>query len=171
MIKSVEKYLTPEEFQKVIGFIDSIPDRDTFLHGDFNSKNVMLKGDEFQLIDIGDAAYGHPVFDIAGLILVYLMFPESKFRSDEEKVGLIGFKLELAKPMWGTMCATYFGLSEPAEIEAQTKKLMPYGILVLAIHALRFAANNEEALKGSIDRILRGSLMPVLEQPMPPLDF
>lgn len=68
-VDSLSEFITEEEAAKVKGFINSIPDRDTFLHGDYNAKNVMMKDDEFLLIDIGDAATGHPVFDIAGLML------------------------------------------------------------------------------------------------------
>ncbi|MBR0151934.1 MAG: anti-sigma factor antagonist, partial [Synergistaceae bacterium] len=70
--------ITEAESEKLIAFIRNIPERNTFLHGDYNSKNIMVRDGEFQLIDIGDAAIGHPVFDVVGLMLAYIILPQSQ---------------------------------------------------------------------------------------------
>ena len=41
-IDSLEEFITEEETDTLKGFIRSIPDRDTFVHGDFNAKNIMV---------------------------------------------------------------------------------------------------------------------------------
>ncbi len=48
---SISEHLTNEETCKIRNLIQSIPDRDTFLHGDYHSKNIMVRNGEFQLID------------------------------------------------------------------------------------------------------------------------
>ena len=65
----------------------------------------MLRNGEFQLIDIGDAGVGHPIFDIAGLMLAYIILPNTKSetRSIEELRSLLGFDFEYAPQVWGTM--------------------------------------------------------------------
>lgn len=119
---SVSAFITEEESEKIKAFINSIPDRNTFLHGDYNSKNVMMQNGEFILIDIGDAAVGHSVFDIAGLMLAYIILPNTRgIKSDEEIMSLLGFDIQYAQKVWGVMCATYFGLKTPEEIGAATK--------------------------------------------------
>lgn len=133
----LSEYITKEEAEKIKGFIASIPDRDTFLHGDYNAKNVMMKDNEFLLIDIGDAATGHPVFDIAGLMLCYLIIPSTRggAMSDDALRGLLGFDFDYAQKVCGVMCGAYFGVSTPEEIGAITQKLMPCCLLMMTFQS------------------------------------
>lgn len=128
-VKSIAKYLEDDETQAILDYIESIPDSNTFLHGDYNAKNVMVKDGEVLLIDIGDAAVGHPAFDIAGLILTYLIMPNA---TDPERVlALLGFDPALAQNMWGVMCGTYFMAGDPQEIGRITNMLMPLALLLM----------------------------------------
>lgn len=171
-VDSLAKHLTTEEVDKLRAFIDAIPDRNTFLHGDYNAKNIMLRNGEFQLIDIGDAGVGHPIFDIAGLMLAYIILPNTKSetRSIEELRSLLGFDFEYAPQVWGTMCGVYFSLSSPEEISDITKRLMPYCMLLMTYTAMRAAGNSDEAIRVRVDKLLRPRLMPAIEN-VAPLDF
>lgn len=171
-VDSISGYITEDEADKIKSFIHSIPDRDTFLHGDFNSKNVMVQNGEFLLIDIGDAAIGHPVFDVAGLMLAYIIIPSSRggARSDDELKGLLGFDFQYAQQVWGVMCATYFGLTSPDDIKTMTMKLMPYCLLLMSFHAVHVSGTSDEAMKRIIDVVLRQKLLPAIAAAQP-LDF
>ena len=142
--------------------------RKTFLHCDYNSKNIMLRDGEFQLIDIGSAAIGHPIFDIAGLMLVYIYLPNNKGGrfSDEEQRALLGFDIKDAAEVWEVMCGTYFGLSSHEEIEAKTKKLMPYSILMMIYQGIQGFSSRDIIA----DKVIRGRLLPLLDN-AEPLDF
>lgn len=171
-VDSLADYITEEESGKIKSFIAGIPDRNTFLHSDYNAKNVMVQDGEFLLIDIGEAAVGHPVFDIAGLMLAYIMLPATRgtTRSDEELRSLLGFDFDLAQKVWGVMCGAYFGVQSPEEIGAITQKLMPYCMLLLANRALGIVGDNKDAIKMRIDPIIRQRLLPAIEN-VQPLDF
>ena len=171
-VDSLGDLITEEEAGKIKAFIKNIPDRDTFLHGDYNAKNVMVQDGEFLLIDIGDAAIGHPVFDIAGLMLAYIIIPSSRggAKSDEDLRKLLGFDFEFAQKVWGVMCGAYFGVRTPKEIGAITQKLMPYCLLLMTFHALSTQGDNIEAVKMRIDLVLRQRLLPAIEN-VQPLDF
>lgn len=171
-IDSLEEFITEEETDTLKGFIRSIPDRDTFLHGDFNAKNIMDTKGELLLIDIGDASIGHPIFDVAGLMLAYIILPNSRggVRSDEELRRLQGFDLDLAPQMWGAMCAAYFGLTSPEEIAAITQKLMPYCLLLMGYQSVRLWGDDKDAIALRIDRVLRAKVLPALKN-APSLDF
>lgn len=171
-IDSLEEFLTEEETDTLKGFIRSIPDRDTFLHGDFNAKNIMDTKGELLLIDIGDASIGHPIFDVAGLMLAYIILPNSRggVRSDEDLRRLQGFDLDLAPQMWGAMCAAYFGLTSPEEIAAITQKLMPYCLLLMGYQSVRLWGDDKDAIALRIDRVLRAKVLPALKN-APSLDF
>jgi len=171
MFAKFSELFTPHERDKVISTINSIPDRNSFLHGDFNAKNIMVHNGDFQLIDIGDAAIGHPVFDVIGLMLVYIILPASKKSrfTDEERLGLLGFDFEYAPKVWNVMCSTYFGLSSQAEIDAMTQKLMPYCRLMASIHGFRLYSSDNSSLEPLVKYFREGTL-PVLDTAQP-IDF
>ena len=184
-VDSLSEFITPEETDRIKGFIRGIPDRDTFLHGDFNSKNIMVtqkkylpdsEGSasadyDFQLIDIGDAAIGHPVFDLAMLMNVYINVPADMGGglTEEGVRHLLGFDIRYARKLWDVMCAAYFGLSDSGEIEALTEKLSPYSRLITTFHATTMAGDRD-ALQARVDRLLRGMLLPAIDRAQP-LDF
>ena len=171
-VNSLSDYITDEEADRIKDFIRSIPNRYTFLHGDYNAKNVMVQNDELLLIDIGDAAIGHPIFDIAGLMLAYIVLPSSRggSRSDENLRELLGFDFQYAEQVWSVMCATYFGLSSPDQIKEMTIKLMPYCLLLMTFHALNISGSDTESVKIRVDKVLRERFLPAIENAQP-IDF
>ena len=171
-VDSLSAFITEAEAEKIKHFIRGIPDRDTFLHGDFNAKNIMVRDGEFQLIDIGDAAIVHPVFDVAGLMLVYIIIPASRggARSDDDLKRLLGFDFEYAPKVWGLMCGTYFGLSDPRQIGEVTQKLMPYCLLMMTFQAISTRGEDAAGIRVRVDRVLRDRLLPAIDAAQP-LEF
>ena len=166
--KKIAPYLTQEEADEILTFIQNMPDSKTFLHGDFNSKNIMVNGDEFLLIDIGDAACGHPVFDVAGLILAYLYLPQSKM-PEEDRYHLLGFHLSDAAAMLNAMFSTYFGF-DPADTAAMGKyiqMIMPYSQLLACYHGTRRVNFNPEYMKTMMAGSIRERLLPAIRSAIP----
>ena len=163
----VEPILEPAEAEEIRALIQSIPDRTTFLHGDFNSKNIMVQEDgEFILIDIGDAAIGHPVFDIASLVLPYIFLPRGAF-PEEEIHRLLGFRREDAPKMWATMCAAYFGLEGPAEIEYMTGRIMPVAQLMATYQGTRRRGFDVEQMRQYSLPGIHQRLLPLIRSAQP----
>ena len=163
----VECIMEPGEAEEIRSFIQSIPDRNTFLHGDFNSKNIMVQQDgEFVLIDIGDAAIGHPVFDVAGLILPYLYLPKSTL-PEEERRRLLGFRLEDGPRMWQAMCGAYFGTDDPAEIERITAATMPVAQLMASYQGTRRCGYDLEYMNRVSIVGIRQRLLPLIRSAKP----
>ena len=159
-LTTMENVLTSEEMEKIGNLLDSIPDRRTFLHGDYNSKNIMVQNDDLVLIDIGDAAYGHPIFDIAMLMLAYIVLPNSQKLPAEEKHHLLGFAPELGQQMWGVMCGTYFGVHSPEEIGEITNRTLPLMYLYIAFQGISTGRSKPEVI---VEHVLRPQLMPLLD--------
>lgn len=164
-VDSISEHLTAAEADTIRDFISRVPDRNTFLHGDFNFKNIMLRDDTFQIIDIGDASLGHPAFDLGMVMQIYIIMPDGlgKEKGEAEVRRMLGYDPALAPEVWRTLCGTYFGLSSPGEIDAMTQKLMPYALLWNIYHRVNRCRGNSAMLKAIVDTALRGELLPAIE--------
>ena len=158
---SMQPVLTEDELKKIIDFIDSIPDRRTFLHGDFNSKNIMVQNNELQLIDIGDAAYGHPVFDVAMVMLAYIILPNRPKLDEATKRGFLGFDPAFASEIWGVMCSTYFSVQSKEEVEAITMKILPLTKLYIAFQAIETGRSTPEIIA---EYVIRREVLPTIKE-------
>ena len=166
----VECVLEPSEADEIRAFIESLPDRGTFLHGDFNSKNIMVQENgEFILIDIGDAAIGHPVFDLAGLYLPYMFLPKSPMPKEEIK-RLLGFHTEDAPTMLEAMCRAYFEINDPAELKRVMNEILPVAQLMATYQGTRRAGYDVESMKRTSLIGIRQRLLPLIHAAQP-LDF
>ena len=56
-------WYSDKEMEQLLRLLDSIPDRNTLVHGDFHPNNIMISDGELIMIDLGDFSIGHPVFD------------------------------------------------------------------------------------------------------------
>lgn len=166
-LPNVAPLLDPAEEETIRAFIEALPDRNTFLHGDFNSKNIMVQEDgEFLLIDIGDAAIGHPVFDVVSLILSYVYLPKAQM-PEEDRYRLLGFSLDDAPTMWETMCGTYFGIDDPVAIQDKTQELMPYAQLMASYQGTRRCGYNMDYMSRVSIPGIRQRLLPLIRSAKP----
>ena len=109
-------YLTEEDSALLRRFLRAIPEKHTFVHGDFHMGNVMLQDGELVLIDVGEAGWGHPLLDFAQTAWAYAgitrYYPERC-----QKV--LGVELEQAAHIRDRLFPLYFG----CEGEALERKL------------------------------------------------
>ena len=57
--------MSPELGDRLISLVEKIPPSDTLIHGDLYVVNVVVLNGECRLIDMEDAGFGHPTFDLA----------------------------------------------------------------------------------------------------------
>ncbi len=158
----VAPYLTEEENVLIRSYLDSIPDRRTFIHGDYNLKNVMVKDGELMLIDIGDAGVGHPAFDLAGVWL-FCHYTKKAQLPPEEIRRLMGFDPELSEKVWDVFCREYFLTDDPEKLSDYSEKIKPLALFTVAYHGIRRSAGqSEEVMQKRVDHLIRGNLMPAI---------
>ena len=103
--------ITEAEIEKYQKICTSIPDRNTYVHGDFHPGNVMKTGDELILIDMAGSSKGHPVFDLAGMCSIFYTLPTSM--ETEKYRAFSGYEPEMAEKYWDMYLRSFFeGKSE-----------------------------------------------------------
>lgn len=102
-INAMVEYLTEEERSQALGLINLVPDRNTVVHGDLHTKNIMIQGGEMILIDMADIGTGHPIFDLLGIYLI-LMKTDSIYA---EKIG--GLSQDVSRRVWDAFIQKYYG--------------------------------------------------------------
>ncbi len=167
---NISDYLTDEENKIIKDYLDSIPYRKTFLHGDYNFRNIMLRDDELMLIDVGDAGIGHPVHDVGG-VYVYLCYIKRTALSDEYKRKYTGFDIELTDKVWQAFLEEYFGTTDKTQLDRYVRMVIPAGYLASIYHSFRINKSlSEEEINKRVNMLIRGLLIPAIQNSVP-LDF
>ncbi|MBQ0025591.1 MAG: phosphotransferase [Bacteroidales bacterium] len=105
--------------QGALNLIDSIPDRDTCLHGDFHFGNVIKADGKSYFIDLGNFCYGDPYFDLAMLAeITVLASLDSKYTC-----SLYHCTPEQIVTFWKCFVKHYMGTDDP---EGAKRLILPY---------------------------------------------
>lgn len=119
-------YYTDDLIEKARALIDSIPPRNTFVHGDFHPGNIMVTGeDELILIDMGDAAVGDPLIDLLGSYQLMCLVGKRPGAA-ELYTRMPG---DLLSRVWDVFVREYYDEQAGQAIEAIERKLRFYAIL------------------------------------------
>lgn len=112
-LKKVEKikpFLEEKYYLKAKKLIESIPERNTFVHGDCHFKNIMVQKDELILIDMDTLSVGYPIFELAGIYAPYCAFNEDDPGNSKR---FFGMEDEDAKKLYNALVDRYFGKDDP----------------------------------------------------------
>ncbi len=71
VLGKIQGRLTETEWETLKQILDSVPRRQTMIHGDLHTKNIMLQDGELLLIDMDEIMRGHPIYDIANIYFAY----------------------------------------------------------------------------------------------------
>ena len=123
--------ISDSELSMLNGIVDGIPHRNTMIHYDYHQNNILVRGDELVLIDVGEASVGNPVFDWAALYFVEFLI-EKMMNAPAE---LMNSPLSInASPMFGLWCEIltgYFGTSDAEKLRKYSEIIEGYAMLRL----------------------------------------
>ena len=105
-IDEIKPYFDERDYFKILNLVQSIPDRNTFVHGDCHFKNIMVQGDELLLIDMDTLSRGHPIFELAALRAPYIAFEEDDKGNNEK---FLGVSADFSKKLYNDIVNQYFG--------------------------------------------------------------
>ncbi|MCR5789916.1 MAG: phosphotransferase [Lachnospiraceae bacterium] len=144
-------YYPAEVMERMRRFIDDIPERNTFIHGDFHPGNIMLSKGEMLLIDMGDASLGHPVIDLLGSYQI--------MKATAERPGgamrYMGMSLELAKEVWSVFIREYFETDDPERL-AGLEQLLRFYCLIRTFPGITFSELlKEDERRALVDKVVK----------------
>ena len=118
------KEFTDAEREKILAFVDGIPQVTTCLHGDMQPSNVIRTAEGEDLwIDLGDFGYGYPLLDLGMLYFLLKLIPE------DHAQHLFHLCLADLAKIWDLFAEEYAGIKTPAEKAAFEQEVLPYAAL------------------------------------------
>ena len=118
------KLCTAEELKKLRAVIESIPDRNTFIHGDAHIGNVMLQNGEYMFIDLSSSGKGHPIFDMASMCMAFRISRHSDEKARQRFELTRGFTPDEMRRIWDTYLRTYLGTDDEAFLKKAERQII-----------------------------------------------
>lgn len=112
-------HLPKEEGEKLYRLMKEIPERDTMLHGDYHTNNLMLQDGEALLIDMDTLCYGHPIFELASMYMGFVAFGEL---DPMVTMNFLKMPYELANQIWKKSLPMYLNTDDRAYAEEVENK-------------------------------------------------
>lgn len=161
------KYLTQKEVDILHDIINSVPDSNTFIHGDIHPKNMMVQDGELLLIDMADLTYGHPVFDYAGIMLTHVL---SGKNNPEYTKMVTGIDCKSALALWDNLLKSNFAGKTEDELNKVKNAIMGMALLKYAISPA-VNKNMNENLVNSLIENSRKNFFPQAKNFIGAIDF
>lgn len=150
-------YYKPQEAERLFKMIDTIPERNTFIHQDFHPGNIMYQNGEIMLIDVDDSGMGHPIFDLAGMYLVYVTAAKTKWKTVD-----MGISREQFARIWDIVIKEYFGTTSPSEID-EINRIIEGFSMVNMIKGVATSPSVPNFLRGPVIYFTKRKLMKMVD--------
>ena len=130
----LREYLPADQAEKLVALVEAVPERDTMLHGDYHTNNIVMQNDEVLIIDMDTLCVGHPIFELASMYLGFVAFGEL-----DPNVTLNFLKMthDTAVVFWKKALAKYLGSDDDAAVRAVEEKAMVIGYARLMRRTIR----------------------------------
>ena len=146
-VKTIEHIIDKKHYDKCLSLVESVPNRNTFVHGDCHFKNIMVQGDDFLLIDMDTLSVGHPIFELALLRCPYVAFEEDDPGNSEK---FLGAPAAFVVKLYNDIVKLYFGKDD--QIIKDKIAIMCY--IHMVWWTLTNNKENENRLHGCANRLV-----------------
>ena len=114
---SDEDFVPKDYRNRILKFLDKVPDTETCLHGDLQIGNAITDGKRTFWIDLGGFGYGAPEWDLA------LMWNLAHMPDADKLDFLFHLPSETMKNHWNIFFSAYLGTNDKLQIEEATRRL------------------------------------------------
>ena len=140
----VAEHIPEEQGKKLRTLIEAVPKRNTLMHGDYHTNNIMVQNGEPLLIDMDTLCMGHPVFEFAGMFNAYVAFAE---HDHQNIMNFFGYSFETAGKFFDTVVKMYLGTDDEEKCKAVVEKAMVIGYTKLLRRSVKRPNESESAVR------------------------
>ena len=130
----VAPHLSAEKAEKLHALIEAVPKKNTLMHGDYHTNNIMVQNGEPLLIDMDTLCMGHPVFELGSMFNAFVGYSEL---DHQVTMNFFGYTHETAGKFWDLSLKMYLGTDDEAVCRAVAEKAMIIGYTRMLRRAIR----------------------------------
>lgn len=130
----VAAHLPEEQAKKLRALIETVPKKNTLLHGDYHTNNIMVQNGEPLLIDMDTLCMGHPVFELGSMFNAFVGYSEL---DHQNVMDFFGYSFETAGKFWNIALKMYLGTEDEAVCQSVAEKAMIIGYTRMLRRAIR----------------------------------
>lgn len=147
-LAKLDGWYNESEMQRLRWFIEQIPEKDTMVHGDFHTNNIMVQGDELLIIDMAEISCGHPIFDLAASYYAHKLNPQ---RDPDSVMKYLNVTPEIAMRLWDKMMSIYFNTNDSEKINKYNSIIEGFCLLKAALIPAIWVNMPDEHKKASVE--------------------
>ena len=130
----VANHLPEAEGKKLRALIEAVPRKNTLLHGDYHTNNIMIQNGEPLLIDLDTLCVGHPIFELGSMFNAFVGFSSIDHNVIKE---FMGYDYETAGKFWNMSLKKYLETDDEAVCRSVEEKAMIIGYTRLLRRSVR----------------------------------
>jgi uncharacterized protein (TIGR02172 family) len=130
----VSSHIPEEQGKKLRALIEAVPKRNTLMHGDYHTNNIMVQNGEPLLIDMDTLCMGHPVFELGSMFNAFVGYSEL---DHQVTMNFFGYTHEDAGKFWDMALKMYLGTDDEAVCQSVAEKAMVIGYTRMLRRAIR----------------------------------
>ncbi len=158
----LKKYMSDDEIKAIYRLIDAVPKRQTLVHVDCHSGNIMVQDGTLIFVDMADVSIGHPLFDIGAEYYHYMIMRTTSLGA-KVVFGVEPEDSELPVKIWHDLVRRYFSNCKSEQFDDINKMLKYFGCLRCLIMVAKHAHIEYDAAMELINR-QRKDLMPYIDE-------
>lgn len=130
----VAPHIPEEEAKKLRALMEAVPKKNTLMHGDYHTNNIMVQNDEPLLIDMDTLCMGHPIFELGSMFNAFIGYAEL---DHQNIMDFFGYSFETSEKFWDLSLKMYLGTEDEEVCRNVAQKAMVIGYTRMLRRALR----------------------------------
>ena len=156
----VSAHLPEEQATKLRALIEAVPKKNTLMHGDYHTNNIMVQDGEPLLIDMDTLCMGHPVFELGSMFNAFVGYSEL---DHQVTMDFFGYSFETAGKFWNMALKLYLGTEDETVCRSVEEKAMVIGYTRMLRRAIRRPDEAESPAKIARCKEMLGILLGKVE--------
>lgn len=130
----VSAHIPEDQGKKLRALIEAVPKKNTLMHGDYHTNNIMVQNGEPLLIDMDTLCMGHPVFELGSMFNAFVGYSEL---DHQNMMDFFGYSFETAGRFWNMALKMYLGTEDEEVCRSVAEKAMIIGYTRMLRRAIR----------------------------------